>query len=100
MKRAFAAGTLLTAALFALLSYMRDTVKTEKQAAAKLDAPLFAAVYHESRYKNLKSRLLREKEGKSGSRSLPSVLDLRRPCGRYAPSFCTSTRKTEERSWQ
>ena len=62
MKRAFAAGTLLTAALFALLSYMRDTVKTEKQAAAKLDAPLFAAVYHESRYKNLKSRLLRRKK--------------------------------------
>ena len=42
---------------------MTDTVKTEKQASAKLDAPLVASVYHERKYRNIRA-LLRGKKKK------------------------------------
>ena len=62
MKRGFLIGTGAMIVLFALLSYFKDTVKNEKEVEVKLDTTLYATVYHERKYKNLKSLLKREKK--------------------------------------
>ncbi len=46
----------------ALYSYLLDTVKDEYDATEKLDTKLLGITYHETTYKNLKSRLLRKKK--------------------------------------
>lgn len=50
------------ALLLACLSIQRDTVKTEKDVTRKLDTRLYLSVYHENKYKTLKSRLQRSKK--------------------------------------
>ena len=62
MKRGFLAGTAAMIALFALLSYFKDTVKNEKEVEAKLDTTLYASVYHERKYKNIRAFLKRKKK--------------------------------------
>ena len=62
MKRGFLAGAGVMIVLFALFSYFKDTVKNEKEVEAKLDTSLYATIYHEWKYKNLKSILKREKK--------------------------------------
>ena len=62
MKRGFLIGAGAMIVLFALLSYFKDTVKNEKEVEVKLDTTLYATVYHERKYKNLKSLLKREKK--------------------------------------
>lgn len=51
------------AALLAVISYLRDNVKNEKEVERKLDAPLFATIYHEVKNKTLRSKLRRTKKG-------------------------------------
>lgn len=62
MKQGFLAGAAVMIVLFAFLSYSRDTVKNEKEAEAKLDTSIYGVIYHESKYKNIKAFLKREKK--------------------------------------
>ena len=62
MKKAFLLGALVMIAVLTLLSYMKDTVKTEKDVTQKLDTEVFASLAHESQYRNLKARLKRQKK--------------------------------------
>lgn len=62
MKKVFAIVFVLTAGLVAVGFYLRDTVKTAEQARSKLDTPLFATIYHERRYKNLRDRIRRRQK--------------------------------------
>ena len=62
MKRGFLIGTGAMIVLFALISYLKDTVKNEKEVEAKLDTTLYATLYHERKYKNLSSFLKREQK--------------------------------------
>lgn len=62
MKRGFAAGAGIMIVLFALLSYLRDSVKNEKEVEIKLDTTLFTTVYHEKKYKNIREMLKRNQK--------------------------------------
>lgn len=62
MKTAFALGSAAMAALLAVLSILRDNIKNEKEVASKLDTKLFGVIYHENKYKTLRSRLFRRKK--------------------------------------
>ena len=53
-----AAGTI---ALLAMLSYLRDTVRSGKEAREKLDLDYLGEISHENKYKTLGSRLRRKK---------------------------------------
>ncbi len=59
---AFWVGIGAMALLLAALSIQRDTVKTEKDVSHKLDTRLYMSVYHENKYKTLKSRIRRSKK--------------------------------------
>ncbi|MCD7734435.1 MAG: polysaccharide biosynthesis tyrosine autokinase [Clostridiales bacterium] len=59
---AFWVGAGAMALLLAVFSIQRDTVKTEKDVSRKLDTRLYMSVYHENKYKTLKSRLRRSKK--------------------------------------
>ena len=62
MKKAFLLGAFLMAVIFAVLSYMRDSVKSEEDAKDKLDAQIFAVIEHEKKYRNLKSMIKHKKK--------------------------------------
>ncbi len=62
MKMGFWTGTGVMAALLAVLSVMRDTIKNEKDIAGKLDVKLFGVIHHERKNKTLRSALLRKKK--------------------------------------
>ena len=62
LKKGFLAGAGVMVVFFALMSYFKDTVKNEKEVEAKLDTTLYATLYHEKKYKNLKTFLKREKK--------------------------------------
>ena len=62
MRQGFMAGAGVMIVLFALMSYFRDSVKNEKDVERKLDTTLYAAVYHERRYQNLKALLNQKKK--------------------------------------
>ena len=62
MKIGFLAGAGVMAVLFALLSFMRDSVKNEKEVRSKLDTTLFATIYHERKYQSLKAFVKRKKK--------------------------------------
>ncbi len=62
MKQGFLAGAGIMAVLFAVLSFMRDSVKNEKEVKAKLDTGLFVTIYHERKYRNFRSMLRRKKK--------------------------------------
>ncbi|MBQ9833240.1 MAG: polysaccharide biosynthesis tyrosine autokinase [Clostridia bacterium] len=57
MKSAFTYSAVLLVALFALLSFFRDDIKNEGEVDKKLDTTLLTTVYHENKYKTLRSRL-------------------------------------------
>lgn len=61
VKRVMVLAFLLCVFLIGLLSYLSDTIKSEKEARQKLSAPLLAVVYHELRYKTLQSFLKKRK---------------------------------------
>lgn len=53
MKKSFLAALLLLTACFALLSYMKDTVKNEREVSEKLVTSLLGTIYHERKAKSL-----------------------------------------------
>ncbi|MBR4889281.1 MAG: P-loop NTPase, partial [Clostridia bacterium] len=63
VKKAAVLGVLLAAAVVAVISYFRDTVKNVEDVSTKLDLPLLSVLYHEEKYKTLRQRLLRRKKG-------------------------------------
>ncbi|NLK99480.1 MAG: P-loop NTPase [Clostridiales bacterium] len=62
MKIALFVGGLITALLLGFASVRRDTIKNEQQIARKLDTKLFGLIYHERKYKTLRSWLRRRKK--------------------------------------
>lgn len=62
MKVAFWIGMSAMTVLLIFLSVMRDNVKNEKEVTGKLDAKLFGVIYHENKYKTLRSRLRKKKK--------------------------------------
>lgn len=62
MKMAFWIGMSAMVAVLAVLSIMRDNVKNERSVTRKLDTKLFGVIYHEKKYKTLRSRLRRTKK--------------------------------------
>ena len=62
-KRVFAAALLAFAALFGLLSVMKDTLKTEEDIEEKLDARSLGAISWESKNKSFRDLLNRKKRG-------------------------------------
>lgn len=63
MKKYAVAGMALMVGILALIDYLRDNVKNEKEVERKLDTPLFASIYHENKNKTLKSRIRKTKKG-------------------------------------
>lgn len=61
MKKAFVGTAAVLVLLFAVLSYLRDTVRTEKDVKNKLDISLLGAVHHENRFKTVKAFIYRPK---------------------------------------
>lgn len=55
-------STLAVVFIAALYSYLTDTIKNEWDAKEKLDTKLLGIVYHESQFKNIKTRLLRKRK--------------------------------------
>lgn len=62
LKKIFVYAAVAMAALLAVISYLRDNIKNEKQVEAKLDTNLFATVYHEEKNKTLRSKLKKNKK--------------------------------------
>ena len=62
MKKGFMAGALAMIALLGVMAYMKDSVKSEEDVEEKLDTTLFGVLSHESSYRNLKSRIKRQKK--------------------------------------
>lgn len=63
MKKYAMIGMMLMAALLALIDYLRDDVKNEREVERKLDTKLFGTIYHEVKNKTLKSKLKKTKRG-------------------------------------
>lgn len=62
MKKYAIAGMGLMAALLALIDYLKDDIKNEKEVEQKLDTRLFGTIYHEVKNKTLRSRLRNTKK--------------------------------------
>ena len=61
-KRAALAGAVFMMLAIAAATYLRDTVKSEKEVEEKLDARLLTVVQHEQKNKTLRDMLRREKK--------------------------------------
>lgn len=62
MKKYALIGMACMIALLALIDYMKDDVKNEKQVEQKLDTSLFGTVYHERKGKTLRSSLKKNRK--------------------------------------
>lgn len=62
MKKVFLVVFLAMSGLLAIISYLKDTVKNEREIPLKLDTAAIGVLYHEHRYKNIKSFLQRKKK--------------------------------------
>lgn len=62
MKKYALMGMLFMIAVLALIDYMKDDIKNEKQVEQKLDTRLIGTVYHEYKGKTLRSRLKKSKK--------------------------------------
>lgn len=63
MKKYCLIGMALMALLLAVIDYLKDNVKNEKEVEKKLDTSLFATIYHEEKNKTLRSRFRKSKKG-------------------------------------
>ena len=63
MKKYAIIGMGLMAALLALIDYLKDDIKSEKEVEQKLDAKLFGTIYHEVKNKTLRGKLQKSKKG-------------------------------------
>ncbi len=62
-SKAFKLGALVMIILIVIVSYMKDTIKNSGDVSKKLDTTLLGIVYHENKYKTLKSWLNKQKTG-------------------------------------
>ncbi len=62
MKNMFIYSAIALAALFAILSFLRDDIKNESDVERKLDTKILTTVYHENKYKTFRSRLHKVKK--------------------------------------
>ena len=62
MKKAFVLAAIVMLGMFAVLSYLEDSVKVEEDITEKLDTTLFGTTEHEFPYRNLKAMLKRNKK--------------------------------------
>lgn len=60
-RKFFLYGIIGFAALFAVLSYFHDTIKSDKDLSSKLDAKALGTIYYERKYKTLLSRIRHKK---------------------------------------
>lgn len=63
MKKYALAAMGLMAALLALIEYLKDDIKNEKEVEAKLDTKLFGTIYHEVKNKSLRSKIKKSRKG-------------------------------------
>lgn len=63
MRKYALIGMALMAALLALIDYLKDDIKNEKEVEQKLDTKLFGIIYHEVKNKTLRSKLKKSKKG-------------------------------------
>lgn len=63
MKQYAFYGMILMALLLAVIDYLKDNIKNEKDVEKKLDTPLFGTIYHEEKNKTLKAKLRNQKRG-------------------------------------
>lgn len=62
MRLAFLGGAAVMLLTLAILSATRDNIKNVKEVTRKLDTKLFGVIYHENRYKTLRSKLRKKKK--------------------------------------
>ncbi|MGN0334978.1 MAG: polysaccharide biosynthesis tyrosine autokinase [Lachnospiraceae bacterium] len=60
-KKGFLWGMILCTAMFAVLSFLNDTIKSDRDLADKLDAKPLGTIYFEKKYKTLFSRIRHKK---------------------------------------
>lgn len=53
-KKSFLFSAIVLIAIFAVLSYMKDTVKNKREVEEKVDAKLLGTIYHERKVKSIK----------------------------------------------
>lgn len=53
----------LMALLLALIDYLKDDIKNEKEVELKLDTKLFGSIYHEVKNKSLRSKIRKSRKG-------------------------------------
>ena len=63
MRKYAVIGMGLMMALLALIDYLKDDIKNEKEVEQKLDAKLFGTVYHEVKNKTLRGKIRKIKKG-------------------------------------
>lgn len=63
MRKYAVIGMSLMMALLALIDYLKDDIKNEKEVEQKLDAKLFGTVYHEVKNKTLRGKIRKIKKG-------------------------------------
>ncbi len=57
MELAFLMGIAFSAVILGGISVLRDDIKSEKEVKKKLDTKLFGVIYHEKKYKTIRSRI-------------------------------------------
>ena len=62
MGKGFVLAAAVIIAILALMSYMKDSVKSREEIPEKLDTTLFGELEHESPYRNIKARLKHQKK--------------------------------------
>lgn len=62
MKKSFLLAVVVVAVVLGMISYMRDSVKTEDDVTDKLDTISFGVLQHEPLYRNVRARLKRQKK--------------------------------------
>ncbi len=64
MMKQYALYAMILMALFlAVIDYLKDDVKNEKEVEKKLDTKLFGTIYHEEKNKTLKAKIRKKKRG-------------------------------------
>ena len=84
MKRMMVLAALVAAAILAVMSYLRDTVRSATEVQEKLDCDYMGEIPHENKYKTIAARLRRKKSSilianpLTGFRFVESMRKLRR----------------------
>ncbi len=63
MKKMFLLAGLASCALFAVMSFLQDTVRSDREARKKLDCSFMGEIPHEEKYKTIIARIRRRKAG-------------------------------------